>query len=247
MISHSAPAFFFKYCSVFVLTALVALGIGSSLAGAGVPPKLGGACAFPSDACWEAGFHQPGVTGTVYAMIRDNSGNIYVGGEIIAAGGIPVNNLAMWDGTIWRDVGGGITIAAGTARVSALAVDANNNLIVGGSFDQAGGAAADHIARWDGFAWSALSSGTDSNVFALAPVGNRVMVGGVFKKAGGIPSSYLGAYTFPPPAWAPAPTLTSLSPGSIPAGGAGFWLTVDGANFSSRSVVRWNANPLPTT
>ena len=73
------------------------------------------------------------------------------------------------------------------------------------------------------------------------------MVGGVFMKAGEIPSSYLGAYTFPPPASAPAPTLNSISPAGIPAGGAGFWLTVGGADFSSPSVVRWNGNPLTTT
>jgi hypothetical protein len=73
------------------------------------------------------------------------------------------------------------------------------------------------------------------------------MVGGVFKKTGGLPASYLGAYSFPPPAWAPAPTLTNLFPAGVPAGGTGFWLEVSGTNFSSRSLVRWNSIPLITT
>ncbi len=190
MISHSAPALFFKYLSVFVLTTLVALGIGFSPARADAPPRLGGACAVPSDACWEAGFHQPGVNGTVYAMVRDNSGNIYVGGEIIAAGGVPVNNLAMWDGTAWRDVGGGITITAGTARVSALAVDADNNLIVGGFFTHAGGTAASSLAVWNGSFWQEVGGGVNGAVLAIkvasgsVTVGGGMYVGGLFSQVG---------------------------------------------------------------
>jgi uncharacterized protein (TIGR03437 family) len=38
----------------------------------------------------------------------------------------------------------------------------------------------------------------------------------------------------------PAPTITSLSPASATAGGAGFTLTVNGTNFISSSVVRFN-------
>jgi len=48
----------------------------------------------------------------------------------------------------------------------------------------------------------------------------------------------------------PAPTLTSISPTSALAGGAGFTLTVNGTNFvnvESNSVVQWNGNPLTTT
>ena len=47
-----------------------------------------------------------------------------------------------------------------------------------------------------------------------------------------------------------APTLVSLSPTSALAGGAGFTLTVNGANFfnvDANSVVQWNGNPLTTT
>lgn len=209
MISHSAPAFFFKYCLVFVLTALVALGTGSSPAGAGVPPQLGGACAVPSDACWEAGFHQPGVTGTVYAMVRDNSGNIYVGGEIIAVGGVPVNNLAMWDGTTWREVGGGITRSSGTARVYALAMDGNDNLIVGGSFDQAGGTAADNLAVWNGATWQEVGGGVNGGVLAIKVVsgsigvGGGMYVGGWFSQAGTVAANNIVYRNFDPqtPSW----------------------------------------------
>jgi subtilisin family serine protease len=50
--------------------------------------------------------------------------------------------------------------------------------------------------------------------------------------------------TAPP---SPAPTLTSLSPSHILAGTAGLTLTVNGSNFVSTSVVRWNGADRPTT
>jgi uncharacterized protein (TIGR03437 family) len=43
------------------------------------------------------------------------------------------------------------------------------------------------------------------------------------------------------------PTVTSLSPTSVAAGGAAFTLTITGTGFSSASVVRWNGESLATT
>lgn len=45
----------------------------------------------------------------------------------------------------------------------------------------------------------------------------------------------------------PVPTLSSLSPSSALAGGAGFNLTVNGSDFVSGSVVRWNGSDRTTT
>jgi hypothetical protein len=44
-----------------------------------------------------------------------------------------------------------------------------------------------------------------------------------------------------------APTLTSLSPADAAVGGPAFTLTVNGSNFESGSVVRWNSAARPTT
>jgi len=33
---------------------------------------------------------------------------LVVGGSMTSAGGVPVNNLAAWDGASWRDLGGGV-------------------------------------------------------------------------------------------------------------------------------------------
>jgi hypothetical protein len=67
---------------------------------------------------------------------------------------------------------------------------------------------------------------------------------------GGMSNSYT---FFIDPVSNPAPTITSLSPSSTAAGGAGFSLTVNGTGFvqnndgSSLSVVSWNGSPRTTT
>jgi hypothetical protein len=50
-----------------------------------------------------------------------------------------------------------------------------------------------------------------------------------------------------PPPGAPAPVATSLSPASANAGTAAFNLIVNGSNFVSSSIVRWNGANRPTT
>lgn len=45
----------------------------------------------------------------------------------------------------------------------------------------------------------------------------------------------------------PPPSLTSISPASVTAGGPSLTLTVTGANFASGSVVLWNGTNRPTT
>lgn len=45
----------------------------------------------------------------------------------------------------------------------------------------------------------------------------------------------------------PIPTITSLSPNAVTAGGAGFTLTVNGTNFINGSTVQWNGSARTTT
>jgi len=52
--------------------------------------------------------------------------------------------------------------------------------------------------------------------------------------------------TYTPPA-NPVPSTTGLSPATAPAGGAGFTLTVNGSNFVTGAVVRWNGANRTTT
>jgi hypothetical protein len=174
----------------------------------------------------------------VLALTFDGDGRLYAGGYFARAGGVLVNGVAMWNGLQWSALGGGMDDGVG-----ALAVDPYGQLYAAGDFENAGGAPANYIARWDGYHWSALGSGTDGNIRALAMVSgatyNRVVAGGYFNTAGDKLSSNIALYDLPPLQAAPAPTMTSISPTSVPAGGTGFWLTVNGENFSSRTYVEW--------
>ncbi len=174
----------------------------------------------------------------ILALTFDGDGRLYAGGYFGRAGGVQVNGVAMWNGLQWAALGGGMDDGVG-----ALAVDPYGQLYAAGDFENAGSGAANHIARWDGFRWSALGNGTDGNIRALAMVSgatyNRLVAGGYFKTAGDKLSSNIALYDLPPLQAAPVPTITSLSPTQIIVGGAGFWLTVNGENFSSRTYGEW--------
>ncbi|MBK7202227.1 hypothetical protein [Candidatus Amarolinea dominans] len=68
-----------------------------------------------------------------------------------------------------------------------MVFDADASLYVGGSFDNAGGTAAGHVARWDGISWHPLGAGTDGSVLALSMGQDGLLyAGGYFTIAGGM-------------------------------------------------------------
>ena len=70
-------------------------------------------------------------------------------------------------------------------------MDSGGQPLRGGDFTTAGGVAANHIAKWDGSAWSALGSGMNGNVLALTlDSSGNLYAGGDFTIAGGKPSAY---------------------------------------------------------
>jgi len=83
---------------------------------------------------------------------------LYMGGFFAAAGGVPANRIAKWDGTKWSAVGGGITQGS---HVYALAVyddGTGDKLYAGGLFNAMGGVPAINLACWDGESWSAVGN-----------------------------------------------------------------------------------------
>jgi len=56
--------------------------------------------------------------------------------------------------------------------------------VCGGSFTTAGGVPANYIAKWNGSTWSALGSGMNRAVDALAVSGSDLYAGGSFTTAG---------------------------------------------------------------
>lgn len=95
---------------------------------------------------------------------------IYVGGDFTNAGEVPAENLAMWDGERWTEIGGGFhghpyewdpESEASTSVRAILRDPATGDLIVAGQFLSVGPdeLVVNNIARWDGEQWHAYGSG----------------------------------------------------------------------------------------
>lgn len=112
--------------------------------------------------------------------------DLYVGGQFERAGGVTVNNIARWDGSVWTALGNGLDQGG---QVDALAAS-GGSLYVGGTFGSIGGVIAQRVARWDGNSWSSLgsgaSNGVNGRVLSIGVSGADVYVGGGFTLAGGI-------------------------------------------------------------
>jgi hypothetical protein len=146
-----------------------------------------------------------GVAGTdsppaVNALAFGPDGSLYAGGLFTAAGGVPANYVARWDGSTWHALGSGMGGPSYPApRVYSLAVGTGGLLYAGGLFTTAGGTPAAYIARWDGTAWHALGSGLVGCGFMCAlslAVGRdgSLYAGGTFTMAGGRPSSAIAKW-----------------------------------------------------
>ena len=132
-----------------------------------------------------------GMNGDVVALAVSGT-DLYAGGWFTTAGGAPANYIAKWNGSAWSALGSGIMggIYPNGPHINALAVS-GTDLYAGGLFTYAGGVAANHIAKWDGRAWSALGSGIgmDGSVSALAVSGANLYAGGWITTAGGVPAN----------------------------------------------------------
>ena len=69
-----------------------------------------------------------------------------------------------------------------------------NLFTLGGYFTTAGGMPANYIAKWDGSAWSALGSGMNGVVYALAVSGTDLYAGGYFTSAGGVAATNIASW-----------------------------------------------------
>ncbi len=139
-----------------------------------------------------------GMNDFVYALAVVGT-SLYAGGYFTTAtnaGGaaVPVDYVAQWNGSSWLALGGGVS--SDVIALTAL----GTNLYAGGYFKVAtnsGGAAVDapYIAEWNGNnSWSALGSGMNDFVLALAASGTNLYAGGDFNKANGNPADYIAQW-----------------------------------------------------
>jgi hypothetical protein len=140
-----------------------------------------------------------GVSGSVRALAVQGS-DLYVGGDFTMAGGVAATNIAKWDGSSWSALGSGASGLSQYPYPSVFALKVSgSDLYVGGYFTNAGGSAANCIAKWDGANWTTLGSGIKGQVQALAVQGSDLYVGGTFATAGGKASAYVARAIINPP------------------------------------------------
>jgi hypothetical protein len=132
---------------------------------------------------------------------------VFVGGSFTEAGGVSANYVARFNTqtNTWSTLGTGSSNGVNNV-VYALAV-VGNEVVVGGSFDSAGGVSANRVARFNTQTntWSTLgtgsSNGVNSVVSALAVVGNEVVVGGWFTSAGGVSANRVARFNTQTNTW----------------------------------------------
>ena len=129
------------------------------------------------DSHWAAGYSYPGIYGQVWA-IASYGGALIVGGDFESADGVPVSNIAAWDGSTWGPVGPGLDDI-----VLSLSVY-RGELIASGWFHNAGATSVEHIARWNGIEWRPLDAGLDSYAQCYTVFAGDLIVGGGFTHAG---------------------------------------------------------------
>jgi hypothetical protein len=91
----------------------------------------------------------------------------------------------------WISMGG---LPGADGGVHAAVVDGSGNLYIGGDFTIVGEVAATNIAKWNGSSWTALGSGIEGRVYALAVSGNDLYAGGEFGTAGGGSANYIAKW-----------------------------------------------------
>ncbi|MBI1381798.1 MAG: hypothetical protein GC161_12010 [Planctomycetaceae bacterium] len=165
----------------------------------------------------------------------DGELELYVGGQFTVAGGVPVANLARWDGQSWNSVGTGANATVRALEVADPGI--GPRLFVGGEFTAIDGVPVNRVASYDGTSFVGLGSGLNSDVNALewidlggaGPVqGEALVAGGLFEAVGPEPFKRLAAFdgqswkALTPPFDGPVYTLAAVPgrPGTLAIGGA---------------------------
>jgi hypothetical protein len=122
-------------------------------------------------------------------VFDDGGGDeLYAAGTFARADGIPATRVARFGPTgFWNSVGSGIPGAV--FDLTTYNDGSGPGLFAAGFFSSAGGVSASNVAKWQSGSWSAVGSGTNTVVRALAVFDGALYAAGDFVVAGGISAS----------------------------------------------------------
>lgn len=176
-------------------------GSGEALFVAGFFSSVGGVAGTSQIARWNGAVWTPLATGIsgiggVRCLEEYDAGSgpmLVAGGNFVAAGGVPANRVAMWDGTSWQPMGAGLN-----GPVLALKTYDDGQgprLYAGGGFNARTGTMGPRgVARWDGSTWVGLGTGLSGPIPGVAHClevyddgfGPALYAGGNFYSAGSV-------------------------------------------------------------
>lgn len=106
------------------------------------------------------------------------NGNVLAGGRFQASGGTTARLVAEWDGSSWSQMGGGIVWGSGGGGVHEMVYRPNGEVVVTGTFNNAGGVAVEGLARWNGSSWAGFPfTPVATQSIAVAPNGDVAISG----------------------------------------------------------------------
>jgi hypothetical protein len=125
-------------------------------------------------------FDHPSWSSTKKLVTFDNL--LISGGRFHSIGGVPIYNIAAWDGIVWGPMGAGFN-----SMVTFLEVH-NNTLYASGSFTASGtNSSVKNLARWNGTSWECFdTSVVFTTAYALKSYQGDLLIGNVWNTISGI-------------------------------------------------------------
>lgn len=156
---------------------------------------------------WDTTIGEPGITSDGYAgpMCVWNDGRsekLFIGGSFTAAGGYLARGIVAYDpansDTPWSALGQGCYSNFTNSFVAAIAshnFGQGSRLVVGGSFETAGGVASTtNLGIWNGVTWSSLPGSVNGAIWSLTSWNGALYAGGGFTSAGSTPANGIAKY-----------------------------------------------------
>jgi len=185
---------------------------------------------------------------------------LVVGGFFTTAGGTPAGRVATWNGSNWAALGLGMNseIRAFAEFDEDLGGPNPPRLFAAGFFTLADGLPCNHVARWNGAAWTDVGGGvggfSDATATSLVvfddddagPNPPALYVGGLFNLAGSTPVNNIAKWDGA--SWSDvgggvAGTVTSLTVFDPDGSGTNrSQLIVGGSLFPQPNIVRWDGD-----
>ncbi len=128
----------------------------------------------------------PGFNSTVNTLGTYN-GNLIAGGSFGNSGGTPIARIAQFVSGAWSTLGAGVNGA-----VSDTVVAPNNELVLVGTFSDAGGLECSGLARYNGIGYVGFGNALSNGVNALTLFNGDFVAGGRFRSNGTVALNRVG-------------------------------------------------------